>query len=328
LNARQKKAIVLTPEDLCTKETIAMTADIQYTDDAQNALDQFLSFWPLVSRKRQLEKIEVALLAQLHQRETCDVNREILINALQDSHSSFETFISMLRDPAGIQAVMQSQKEIDTGNPVCTVTRWDLPKVPGNHPVKDVFALLAGPRTGGNTDAIMDAVLDGCRGNGCTVEKMSFGKLKITPCTGCLKCQDEQPKTYCAINDDMVPIYKRLLECDAFVLGYPVYTARESSQSTVFFDRLKALSNPWVPKKPEPKKGALVATWGWPTTYLYQDVVHNTAFNLRHFGVEIAEIVTGCGFWGAYYKRGSAALDKEGMEQARAAGRALCAKSV
>jgi hypothetical protein len=92
----------------------------------------------------------------------------------------------------------------------------------------------------------------------------------------------------------------------------------------VFFDRLKALSNPWVPKKPEPKKGALVATWGWPTTYLYQDVVHNTAFNLRHFGVETSEIVTGCGFWGAYYKRGSAALDKKGMEQARAAGRALC----
>ncbi len=304
-----------------------MASEIQYTEDAQNALEQFLSFWPLVSMKRQRKKIEVAVQAQLQQNNQINVNREILINALQDSHSSFETFISALRDPASIQAVMKSQEHIDKDNPVCSVKRWKLPESPLNKPIKDVFALLAGPRIGGNTDVIMDALLDGCRDGGCKIVKMNFSKLKISPCTGCLKCQDEQPETLCAIQDDMVPIYKLLLECDAFVLGYPIYTARESSQATVFFDRLKALSNPWVPKKPEPKKGAIVATWGWPTTYLYQDVVHNTAFNLRHFGVETSEIVTGCGFWGAYYKRGSVALDKKGLKQARAAGRALTQKN-
>jgi len=301
-----------------------MAQDIHYTDDAQSALEQFLSFWPLVSRKRQQKKITCAALSQLQRTGAGKVTREILINALQDSHPSFETFISMLRNPLSIQEVMKSQEQIDKDNPVCNVTRWDLPEVPINKPVKDVFALLASPRIGGNTDAIMNAVLDGCRDGGCNVVKMDFSKLKISPCTGCLKCQNEQPETFCAIQDDMIPIYKLLLECDAFVLGYPIYTARESSQAVIFFDRLKALSNPWVPKKPEPKKGALVATWGWPTTYLYQDVVHNTAFNLRHFGVETSEIVTGCGFWGAYYTKGSAALDAKGMEQAKAAGRAMC----
>jgi len=300
-----------------------MATKITYTKDAQSALEQFLSFWPLVSRARQQEKLEVALQAQLNQTDQLDVGREILINALQDSHSSFETFITMLKDPTGIQAVMDSQKTIDQNDLKCTVSRWNTPKVGINAPVQDVFALLAGPRIGGNTDAIMDAVLDGCRDNGCDIVKKSFNKLKISPCTGCLKCQDEQPETFCAINDDMVSIYHLLLECDAFVLGYPIYTARESSQATVFFDRLKALSNPWVPKKPQPKKGALITTWGWPSSHLYQDVIHNTAFNLRHFGVEIAEVVTGTGFWGAYYKRGTAALDKDGMQQAREAGRAL-----
>jgi hypothetical protein len=246
-----------------------MDTNHYYCDDAQSALDQFLSFWPLVSRARQQEKISCAVQAQLRITASNEVTRDILIAALQDSHSSFETFITMLKDPSGIQAVMQSQKEINPENPVCSVNRWNVPEVHIKHPVKDVFALLAGPRIGGNTDAILEAVLDGMRDCGCNVVKMNFSKLTISPCTGCLKCQDEQPDTFCVIHDDMVPIYKMLLGSDAFVLGYPIYTARESSHATVFFDRLKALSNPWVPKKPEPKKGALVATWGWPTPYLY-----------------------------------------------------------
>ena len=55
--------------------------------------------------------------------------------------------------------------------------------------------------------------------------------------------------------------------------------------------------------------------------------MHNIAFLIRHFGVETAEVVTGCGFWGAYYEKGTARLDRKGLEAARAAGRALVARS-
>ena len=44
---------------------------------------------------------------------------------------------------------------------------------------------------------------------------------------------------------------------------------------------------------------------------------------MRLFGVHMAEIVTGCGFWEAYYKKGTARLDIQGMEQAKEAGGAL-----
>jgi len=301
-----------------------MKTTLTYSNDARIALERFLEFWPLVSRARQQEKIDCAAEAHLRRQCAQEVNRDILISALLDSHPSFETFTLALRDPVRIQAVVTAQQNIDTRNPLGRVIRWDAPVVPINRPVRDVFALLTGPRINGNTDCILEAVLDGMRECGCNVEKACFSRLKITPCTGCLKCQDEKPETYCAVRDDMVPIYKRLLECDAFVLGFPIYSARESAQTTVFFDRLKALSNPWVPFKPEPKKGALVSTWGWPSAYLYRDVVHTIAFLIRHFGVETAEVVTGSGFWGSYYEKGSAKLDTHGMEQARAAGRALC----
>ena len=41
----------------------------------------------------------------------------------------------------------------------------------------------------------------------------------------------------------------------------------------------------------------------------------------------MAEVVTGCGFWEAYYKKGTAKLDTKGMEQAREAGKALVSGS-
>jgi len=304
-----------------------MKKPVPYTDDALKALKYFLSFWPLISRARQQEKIEIAVNALLHRRGAKNVDRDILLSALQDSHPSFETFITGLRDPAGIQAVIASQQAIDEEHPLIRIQRWELPEVSLHRPVQDVFALLAGPRINGNTDCILDSVLGGMSECGCTVEKAYFSKLDISPCKGCLACQAEHPPTTCAQKDDMLRIYTRLQECDAFVLGFPIYSARESSHTTIFFDRLKALSNPWKPKKPEPKKGIIVSTWGWPTDDLYQDVIHNIAFLIRHFGVETAEVITGCGFWGAYYKAGTARLDTQGMEQARSAGRDLCIPS-
>ena len=44
------------------------------------------------------------------------------------------------------------------------------------------------------------------------------------------------------------------------------------------------------------------------------------------FGVEVVEVVTGSGFWDAYYKKGTAHLDQKGMENAREAGKRLVEK--
>jgi hypothetical protein len=82
-----------------------------------------------------------------------------------------------------------------------------------------------------------------------------------------------------------------------------------------------------MPKLADKRKGALVVTWGWPTEDSYEHVVENAVFVLRLFGVHMAEVVTGCGFWEAYYKKGTAKLDTKGMDQAREAGRALVSGS-
>lgn len=294
-----------------------------FTEKAKETFEKFLSFWPLISRGLYKEKTHKALEYLLFKNNEHEVTKDIIIKALQDTFPSFETFILTLKDPTKLSGIIKLQKDIDKHNPIIKITRWDLPEITIKKPVRDVFAFLASPRIGGNTDCILDSLLEGAKESGCKVEKLSFSKLNIKPCMGCLECEKRKGETFCAIKDDMTYIYKRLQECDAFVLGFPIYTARESCHTTIFFDRLKALSDPWEHKKIELKKGALVVTWGWPSEKTYQNVVHTIAFLLRHFGVEISEVVAGCGFWDAYYQKGIARLDASGLKEAQKAGRAL-----
>jgi multimeric flavodoxin WrbA len=299
--------------------------ELAFTKDARLALDVFLSSWPVVARSSVERQIMKTLDYYRLQGKARWVTKEILVAALEEAFPSFELTVQRVKEAQVIVDTMNAQKRVNKKNPLVKIMRWQFPAVSVTTPVQDVCALLAGPRIRGNTDCILDALLAGVRDCGVKVEKLLFPKLSIAPCNGCLACDKKELASFCAIKDDMIYLYRRLLECDAFILGFPIYTARECSQVAIFFDRLKALGGPKQYAKVTQKlrKGAIVATWGWPSDFLYKGVVENTAFLLRHFGIEVAEIVTGSGFWDAYYAKGSALLDKKGMAQARAAGKAL-----
>jgi multimeric flavodoxin WrbA len=301
------------------------TSALVFTEEARAALDGFLSSWPVVTRSSYEQKLMKTLDYFRLQGKARWVTKEILVAALEETFPSFELTVQRVKDQHAIADIMEAQKKVNKKHPLVAIKRWALPAVSTTTPVRDVCALLAGPRPGGNTDSILDAVLEGARKGGARVEKHLFSKLSIAPCNGCLACDKKELATFCAIKDDMTYLYQRLLACDAFILGFPIYTARECSHVAIFFDRLKALGGPkqYAKVKQKLRKGALVATWGWPSEYLYKGVVENIAFLLRHFGVEVAEIITGSGFWDAYYAKGSALLDKKGLAQARAAGTAL-----
>ncbi len=299
--------------------------EIKMAKDAQDVLDKFLSAFPSASRQVNREKALKGVALQLLTKGSAEADGDMVLEAIEDMFpKSFEPLTMRLRDMQALAAIAKSQKEISQEHPVVKVRRWDIPGVTLDRPVKKVLALLAGPRKKGNTDCILDAVLEGVKETGCAVEKLSFPDLTISPCIGCMACEAKELETYCAVKDAMTDIYRGFLECDAFVLGFPVYTARECSQAAAFLDRLKALRSPGNYKKlGKLRKGTLVVTWGWPTEHAYNHVVENVAFVLKLYGVETAEIVTGSGFWEAYYKKGTAQLDEKGIAQAKEAGRAL-----
>jgi len=300
-------------------------SDIQFSDEAKKVMENFISGFPAAIRESYKNKITKGVEYQLLKKGLTEVTKDIFIASLEETLSkSFEPIILRCKDPQKLSAMVASQKEIDEENPLVKIRRWKLPPVKSDAPLKNVCALMAGPRKHGNTDCILEGVLDGVRELGSAVEKLYISDLNISPCIGCMTCERKELETYCAIKDDMTDLYLKFLQCDAFVMGFPVYTARECGQAAIFFDRLKALrSRGHYQKLARQRKGALVVTWGWPTEDAYNHVVENAVFVLKLYGVDTSEIVTGCGFWEAYYKKGTATLDKKGLEHAREAGRAL-----
>ena len=300
-------------------------AEIKWSDEARAVRDAFLAVFPGAGRETCRIKITRDVEYQLLKKNLAEATKDIVLEAIGNAFpQSFAPIAMRLRDPRALMELAASQKQVNPENPLVKVRRWDMPRVSLDRPVKNVLALLAGPRKGGNTDCIMDGMLEGVRQEGGSVEKFYFTDLAIAPCNGCLACDAKELESYCEIRDDMTGLYEKFLDCDGFVLGFPVYTARECSQAAVFYDRLKALGTKGrYNKSGRIRKGGLVVTWGWPSDDAYSHVVQNAAFILKMFGVETTEVVTGCGFWEAYYKKGTARMDEKGMAAAQQAGRAL-----
>ena len=304
-------------------------AEVQFADDAREIMKQFIASFPQAIKESYETKVLKGVEYQLLKKGLAVASKDILIDALYEVFpKSFDPLLLRFKDPQKLTSMMEQQKKVDETNPLIKVRRWNVPPVEADKPIQKVVALMASPRKGGSTDCIMDTLLEGVSQSGGTVEKLYISDLTISPCIGCMACEEKDLETYCAVKDDMTELYCKFLGCDAFVMGFPVYTARECAQAAIFFDRLKALrTKAHMPKLANKRKGALIVTWGWPTEDSYEHVVQNAVFVLRLFGVHMAEVVVGCGFWDAYYKKGTAKLDIQGMEQAQAAGQALVSGS-
>ena len=66
-----------------------------------------------------------------------------------------------------------------------------------------ILGINGSPRTGGNTDILLDKVLEGAKGRGAGVEKVILNTLKFVPCQECAKVRNNGT---CQIMDDMQPL--------------------------------------------------------------------------------------------------------------------------
>ncbi len=126
-----------------------------------------------------------------------------------------------------------------------------------------VLALTGSPRKGGNTEALVAAIMRGAAQAGATGETVRLADLRINPCIGCGGC--EKTGT-CVIDDDMQGLYDKITAAHAVILASPIYFYGLSAQTKMFVDRMQAL---WSRKQlliaakqwsaPQERKGYLVA---------------------------------------------------------------------
>ncbi len=101
-----------------------------------------------------------------------------------------------------------------------------------------VLGINGSPRIGGNTDILLDKVLEGAESKGAETEKVILNELKFSPCQECEGMRDDGE---CIIYDDMHELYRKIKEADVLVLASPVFFGSLSAQTKMMIDRFQCV---------------------------------------------------------------------------------------
>lgn len=99
-----------------------------------------------------------------------------------------------------------------------------------------ILGIVGSPRKGGNTDVLIDRVLEGAKSRKAEVEKVYLRDLDINPCQGGFTCEIAGK---CPIPDDMQQLYPKIQEAGCVVIGSPVYVGNVSGPVVNFLDRCR-----------------------------------------------------------------------------------------
>jgi multimeric flavodoxin WrbA len=108
-----------------------------------------------------------------------------------------------------------------------------------------ILGICGSGRKEGNTGALVEEVL---KGTGSEAELEWLIDLNVGYCTGCMRCTFEGN---CWQKDGMTNLYKKLIDCEALVLGSPCYYGDVSGLVKSMMDRSIALGYMGIGKESE-----------------------------------------------------------------------------
>jgi len=101
-----------------------------------------------------------------------------------------------------------------------------------------ILALQGSPRPGGNTQAVLDVVLDEACRAGAQTEVIHISQAKIASgCMECSACQDQPDEPGCAIDDGMQVVLRKALDADVILWATPVFCWSPSWLTKMAMDR-------------------------------------------------------------------------------------------
>jgi len=96
------------------------------------------------------------------------------------------------------------------------------------------LAICGSPRMNGNTMLIARHTLNSLDEEGIETELISLSGLSIQGCNACLACLKEEQ---CTIEDDLMPLYRKIREADGVILATPVYFGSATALMKGFMER-------------------------------------------------------------------------------------------
>ncbi len=191
-----------------------------------------------------------------------------------------------------------------------------------------VIAFNGSPRKNANTVTLVQAALKGAASKGAETRLVNLNELNIKGCQGCESCKKAPGK--CVLKDDLTPLLQEMAECDAVVLGSPIYWFRVSAQLKMLIDRLYCFmgteTNPDTGEEtpyfvfPQGKKFVIVTSQGDENPEMYQQTLDWINLVVTIMGSASTEFIT---HHGSENAKDSALNNVELMTKAEAAGAAL-----
>ena len=102
-----------------------------------------------------------------------------------------------------------------------------------------VIAVNGSPRKNWNTHILLEKCLDGAKEIGAETELINLYDMNFKGCTSCFACKRKGITIdKCAMKDDLEAILQEICECDALVLGSPIYFSSITGEMRSFLERL------------------------------------------------------------------------------------------
>ena len=102
-----------------------------------------------------------------------------------------------------------------------------------------VIAINGSPRKGWNTHMLLEKALEGAASKGAETQMVNLYDLNFKGCYGCLGCKRKSGDSRrCVINDEITPVLDEIANCDAIVLGSPIYIGEVTGELRSFLERL------------------------------------------------------------------------------------------
>ena len=103
-----------------------------------------------------------------------------------------------------------------------------------------ILASNGSPRKKWNTSTLLQKALEGAASQGAKTELIHLYDLNYKGCISCFACKTLGGKSYgkCAVQDDLAPIFSRIEQSDAILMGSPIYWGDISGEMKSFLERL------------------------------------------------------------------------------------------
>lgn len=133
-----------------------------------------------------------------------------------------------------------------------------------------IVVINGSPRKGGNTDALLEKLMEGAWSTEADIRHFRLRDLDIHNCIGCCTCKAEST---CHFDDDMTGIRRSIQKCGLMVFASPNYWCEITGLMKTFIDRLYFYHHPENGHLISGKKALILTTLGEKDNVEYESAV-------------------------------------------------------